>query len=622
MNILPISIVDLTQQPCGGIIYLLNYIEMEFNMKKGLKIIVPLLLAIALIGCSIWYLFVYDRGFTQDVLLHTARFFDSKGGTTTAQWFYNMAYKLGKDNDAVAIELANQYINDGNYSKAEYTLHNAIADGGGADLYVALSKTYVQQGKLQDALKLIETAPEDIRKDLTSRLPAAPVADRNSGALSDYGPISITADGKLYVNTTGEIPSVRTDIYKGPITLNAGENTLCAIVVAENGLVNQATFTYTVHGVIEPVAFNDPAFEGEIRQMLEIPEGTIYTNQLWDISSFTMPEGAVNYQDLQYLLYLEQLTIHNGQKNQLSILSQRTTLTKLDLTGTPLSAEEVQIIGNLPNLTELVLGNCGITTMAPLANLTKLRVLDLQQNTIMDLSHLSNMTALTELYLNNNAINDISVLENLKELTKLNVSNNNLSVIDPTFKLTKLTHLYAAAQGQDESGGLTSIEGIQSLTELTHLSLATNKLTDITPLSACTKLQELDVSANSISSLEAIKGHNELMFLYFSHNAVEEIPAFDHEASKLSIIDGSYNKISSLEPLADHHLINKVYMDHNEKIESVDCLITCHALILVSVDGTNVKEADILLWYYPDEESAPLPTGIKVIFDPTKEGKN
>ncbi len=591
-------------------------------MKKALKIIVPLLLAVALIGCSIWYLFVYDRGFTQDVLLHTARFFDSKGSTSTAQWFYNIAYKLVKDNDAVAIELANQYKNDGNFSKAEYTLHNAISDGGGVDLYVALSKTYVQQGKLQDALKLVETAPEDIRQQLSARLPAAPAADREEGALSDYGPISIAAKGKLYVNTAGEIPSVRTDIYKGPITLSAGENTIRAIVVAENGLVNQATFHYTVHGVIEPVVFNDPAFENEIRQMLEIPEETIYTNQLWDISSFTMPEGAVNYQDLQYLLYLQKLTIHNGQKNQLAVLSDRTGLMELDLTGTPLSTDDLKIIGNLPNLTNLVLGKCGITTIASLSGLTKLRVLDLQQNTIMDLSPLSDMTALTELYLNNNAISDISVVKAFKELTTLNVSNNNLSTIVPAFMLTKLTHLYAAAQGQDESGGLTSVEGIQSLTELTHLSLATNKLTDISALSACTKLQELDVSANSITSLEAIKGHNDLMFLYFSRNEVEVIPQFDPDASKLSVIDGSYNKISSLEPLAGHHLVNKIFMDNNEKISSVDCLITCHALLLVSVDGTEVKEADDLLWYYPDEESAPLPTGIKVIFDPTKEGKD
>lgn len=587
-------------------------------MKKLLKIVIPILLAVALLGCSIWYLFIYDRTFTQDMLLQTARFFDGHGNSVAAQMFYNMAYDLVRDNDAVAIELANQYKRDGNYSKAEYTLHNAIQDGGGASLYVALSKTYVEQGKLQDALKLIDTAPESIQKELEALRPAAPEANRPDGLLNDYGPITIKANGKLYVNTEGQIPSARTDAYTGPITLHSGENTLRTIVVAENGLANQSVFTYTVHGVIEPVVFSDAAFEAAIRQQLDIPEGTIYTNQLWDISSFVMPEGAANYSDLQYLLYLQKLTIKNGVAGQLSALAPRTGLIELDLAGTPVSSDELAIIGNLSNLTKLVLSDCGIASTAPLANLSKLTYLDLQNNTILDISHLSNMTGLTELYLSGNAINDLSVVSNFKELTKLGVARNDLRELSVVFNLTGLTWLDAGTQGQDETGGITSIEGIQKLTKLTYLALDHNKLTDISQLSVCTELTELNVSNNSITSLEALKGHTKLMFLNFAYNQVTALPAWDMECSLVNI-DGSNNKLSSLEPLAGLHSLNNVYMDNNEDISSVDCLITCHALLLVSVDGTNVKEADALLWYYPDEESAPLPTGIKVIFDPTKE---
>lgn len=589
-------------------------------MKKLLKIVIPLVLAVALLGCSIWYLFIYDRTFTQDVLLQTARFFDSHGNPTAAQMFYGMAYDLVRDNDAVAIELANQYKDDGNYSKAEYTLHNAIQDGGGASLYVALSKTYVEQGKLQDALKLIDTAPENIRKELEAARPGVPEANRPDGTLNDYGPISIKADGKLYVNTSGQIPSASTDAYSGPITLHAGENTLRAIVVADNGLASQAIFTYTVHGVIEPVVFADAAFEAEVRKQLDIPEGTVYTNQLWDISSFTMPEGAANYSDLQYLLYLQKLTIHNGVAGQLSPLAARTGLVELDLAGTPVSSDELTVIGNLSNLTKLVLSDCGIASTAPLANLTKLTHLDLQNNTILDISHLSGMTGLTELYLSGNAINDLSVVSGFKGLTKLGVARNDLKDLTAVFGLTELTWLDAGTQGQDENGGISSIEGIQNLTKLTYLGLDHNKITDISQLSACTELTELNISNNQISSLEALKGHMKLMFLNFSHNNVSALPAWDMECSLVNI-DGSNNQISSLEPLAGLHSLNNVYMDNNQKISSVDCLITCHALLLVSVDGTDVKEADALLWYYPDEESAPLPTGIKVIFDPTKEGK-
>ena len=606
-------------------------------MKKVLKIIVPLLLILAIIGGSFWYLFVYDRTFTQDLLLQAARYFDDNGSTSTAQWFYNRAYDMGDDTDAVAIELANQYKNDGNYSKAEYTLGNAIKDGGGASLYQALSKVYVEQGKLYDALILVDEAPEDIRQQLAPQIPAAPIADREEGSIDDYGPISISATGKLYVNTKDEVPSVRTDLYKGPITLVAGQNVIRAIVVADNGLVNQATFHYTVHGVIEPVEFADAAVEREIRKLLaaensiipdevsaEAPlfEGTVYTNQLWNIEAFTVPEDAVKYDDLRHLLYLKKLTIQNGQKDQLSFLADKADLTELDLTGTPVSTEEIKAISSLTNLTKLVMSKCGIISIDPLSKLTRLQILDLQGNTIKDISHLENLTSLTELYLNGNAINDISVVEKLRGLTKLNVSNNDLSSIAPAFKLIGLTHLYAASQGQDETGGLTSIDGIQNLTNLTHLSLAANKLTDISQLAACTKLQDLDISSNNLTSVDALKNTNELMFLNFSRNSVEKIPQFSLTDSKLSIIDGSYNQISSVEPMAGHRKINKIYMDHNEKIADVNCLITCHALLLVSVDGTNVKEADDLLYYYPDEESPPLETGIKVIFDPTKEGKN
>lgn len=589
-------------------------------MKKLLKIVIPIVLAAALLGCSLWYLFIYDRTFTQDMLLQTARFFDSHGSTPVAQWFYNRAYDLVRDNDAVAIELANQYKRDGNYSKAEYTLHNAIQDGGGASLYVALSKTYVEQGKLQDALKLIDGAPAKIQEELADVRPAAPTANRPDGPLNDYGPITITADGKLYVNTQGQIPSVKTDAYSGPITLQAGENFLRAIVVGSNGLASQATFSYTVHGVIEPVTFADPAFEAEIRAMLDMPEGTIYSNQLWDISSFTMPENATNYADLQYMLYLQKLTIHNGVKGQISCIAARTGLLELDLTGTPVSNDELTIIGNLSNLTKLTLNNCGIASTAPLSNLTKLNYLDLQHNTILDISPLSGMTGLTELYLNNNAINDLSVLEGFKSLTKLNVGHNDLTTLAPVFKLTGLTWLDAGTQGQDENGGIASIEGIENLTRLTYLSVAHNKLSDISQLASCTELSELDISNNSITSLEPLKAHMKLMYLNFSHNSVENMPQWDKECM-LVTVDGSYNKLSSLEPLAGLHALNNVFMDYNEKIESVNCLITCHALIQVTVDGTDVKEADALLYYYPEDGSAPQPTGIKVKFDPTKEGK-
>ena len=121
-------------------------------MKKAFRIMVPILLALAILLCMGWYLFIYDREFTRDSLLYCARHFDNKGNRALASWFYDRAYDQAGDNDNVAIELANQYKADGNYTQAEATLAQAIEDGGGINLYIALCKTYVEQNKLLDQM--------------------------------------------------------------------------------------------------------------------------------------------------------------------------------------------------------------------------------------------------------------------------------------------------------------------------------------------------------------------------------------------------------------------------------------------------------------------------------------
>ena len=96
-------------------------------MKRFIRFLVPMLLVIALIGCAVWYLFVYDRDFTRDVLLKHARYFEQSGNHAVSEWFYNQAYAHADKDEDVAIELAEQYKSAGNYTKAEYTLSSAIA---------------------------------------------------------------------------------------------------------------------------------------------------------------------------------------------------------------------------------------------------------------------------------------------------------------------------------------------------------------------------------------------------------------------------------------------------------------------------------------------------------------
>lgn len=564
---------------------------MEHTMKKAFRIIVPIILALAIFLCLGWYLFRYDREFTRDSLLYCARYFDNRGNLALASWFYDRAYDQAGDNDDVAIELANQHKADGNYTQAEATLAKAIEDGGGIKLYIALCKTYAEQDKLLDCVTLLGSVTNpQIKAELDAMRPAAPTATPEPGFYNQYISVTVTAaEGSLYVNASGEYPSIHENAYTAPIPLVAGENTIYALSVADNGLVSPlAIFGYTVGGVIEEVQFTDSAVESQLREMLQIGSDTVlFSNELWSVTSFTMPDNATSYADLKYLPYLEELTISDGHSGGLSTISSLAKLTKLNITNTSISAEDLAVIGALPKLERLTLHNCSLSTTAGLEKATALRYLDLSNNTIRNISGLSQMASLQEVYLQNNALNDLSALSAIKTITKLNVSGNSLTSIAPICKIGGMTWLDAS------NNQLTSVEAIGDLAMLKELYLSKNQLTDISTLDSCTNLQILYLDNNQLAEISSISSLTQLTMLDFSYNAVTELPAFD-DACRLVAINGSHNLLEKLDTLGGLRHLNNVYMDYNENIESIEPLAACPVLIRVDVYGTKVTEVTML----------------------------
>lgn len=564
---------------------------MEHTMKKVFRILIPIVLALAIVICMGWYLFSYDREFTRDMLLYSARYFDNRGNRSVASWFYDRAYDQAGDNDDVAIELANQHKAAGNYTQAEATLAKAIEDGGGIKLYIALCRTYAEQDKLLDCVNLLNsiTNPE-IKAELDAMRPAAPTAIPEPGFYNQYISVTVEAqDGSLYVNPNGEYPSIQNDPYSAPISLVAGENTIYAVTVDENGLVSPlAIFGYTVGGVIEEVKFADPAVEAQIREMLEVGEDTVlYSNELWNITSFAMPADAESYEDLKYLPFLEELIITDGRSGGLSVISSLAKLTNLQITNTTVSAEELAVIGALPKLERLTLSGCGLSTTAGLEKATALRYLDLSSNTIRNISALSSLQNLQEVYLQNNALTDLSSLSAIKTITKLNVSGNALTTITPISSIGGMTWLDAS------NNQLVAIDQIGDLTMLKELYLSKNLLADISALDTCTSLQILYLDNNQLTDISAISKLSAIMMLDFSHNQVAELPAFSANCA-LVTINGSHNLLEKLDALSGLTHLNNVFMDYNENIESVEPLANCYVLIRVDVYGTKVTEVTML----------------------------
>ena len=578
-------------------------------MKKFFRILIPILLVLAIIACIGWYLFIYDRDFTRDMLLHGARYFDKQGNHTLSGWFYDRAYEQASDNDSVAIELAEQHKADGNFTKAEYTLTRAISDGGSVDLYLALCKTYAEQDKLLDIVKLLDAVLSDessvdpsVKEKLASLRPAAPVSSPEPGFYSQYVDATISVEaGKLLVNPNGEYPSIHDAENLDPVKLAEGENCLYAVAVSENGLVSPlSVFSYTIGGIIKEVTFADSAMERAIREHLGVDANKVlYTNDLWSLSYFTVPSDAKDLSDLSYLTFVENLAIDSVPAGQLSYLGTLVNISSLQIYNINITSDELSLIGSLPKLERLSLSNCGLTTLAGLESATGITYLDLSDNTLRDLSPLSNMNALKEVYLQHNAVNDLSSLAHLNALSKLDVSYNLLSSLNPIFNCASLTELNAG------NNTLTSLAGIGSLSALEILNVPSNTISDIVPVAECTNLRELNISNNMITEISSLGTLFSLETLNFSRNTVVDLPAFSVDCALITI-DGSHNQIASLDALEGLENLNNVFMDYNTEISSVSPLASCYCLIQVKVYGTNV-----------DDVSELLDMDVLVEFDPT-----
>jgi Leucine-rich repeat (LRR) protein len=577
-------------------------LEMESIMRSPLKRILPIFLAILILCSVIWYLFVYDREFTRDVLLWSADKLESNGYHSAAIWCYRQAYIQSGDDQAVAIALADQFRTDGNYTQAEATLSGAIASNPSAELYIALSKTYVEQNKLLDAVNMLENITDpSLKAQLEALRPPTPAVDTAAGYYNQYMDVTISSDsGLLYVSTDREYPSVAEDLYAGPIHLGGGETTIYALAVGENGLVSSlGVFGYTIGGVVEPVTLSDPALEAHLRQLLGITDGqTLLTSDLWAITELTVPENTLTLSDLAYLTGLQKLCIYGGSSYNLSVISSLTQLTTLDIREFSLSQAELNAIGSLPNLTELTLSGCGLSSVEALSGLRNLTYLSLSGNTIRDISALSFMTELHELDLSSNAVTNLNAISGLKKLTRLNLADNSVSSLIPLSGCTNLVLL-------DVSGNaLTGLTGIEDMKQLSCLYAARNQLTDISLVAANPVLMELDVSENNLTDISVLSQLKQLQGLNFSHNQVTALPDFNSDCS-LVLIDGSYNQLGTLMPLGGLKMLNIVTLDYNN-IYWVDPLAKCYNLVRLDIFGNPVSdvskltEMGVIVNYSPD----------------------
>lgn len=559
-------------------------------MKKIVKWLIPILLVCLLIGSAGWYMFVYDRATVQDFLTAQARRCAEAGNYKAATWFYNQSYQLASGDGNVAIELANIYSAAGNYTKAESTLTKAIADGGDAELYIALCRVYVQQDKLLDAVNMLDNISNSaIKAQLDAQRPTTPAADQEPGLYHEYIALSFASNAEeIYVTTDGSYPSTEKNRFSEPVTLPAGETRLYAVAIGENGLVSPlADLVYTVGGVVEAVTLTDPAVDAAIRgQLLFGSDTALYTDDLWEISEFTLPAEAESVEDLKLLTHLTKLVVQERTLESLDFLSGMSMLETLDLRGCRLPVD-LSAIGALPGLKTLNLSNCALSSISSLALATGLTELDVSNNAIGDVSVLGGMPLLSVVNLAHNAVTDLSCVASLPQLTKLDVSYNSIASVGPVGVCTLLKELNLT------NNQVSDISALASLTSLTHFYAGYNKLTNVQVLAGCVGLQELNLSHNALTDISALSTLNNLVVFDFSYNEITAMPALSKECA-LNTVNGEYNPLESISVLGGMPKLAYVYMDYTG-ISDISFLKSCSNLTQVNVYGTNVTDVYELL---------------------------
>lgn len=571
-------------------------------MKRIIKILVPILLVLIVLASIFWYLLIYDRGFTQNLILNRARAAEQRGNYKTSTWYYNLAYRHSHEDENVAIELAEQFKSIGNYTKAEYTLSNAIADGGSADLYIALCKTYVEQDKLRDAVAMLDNiADPAIKAELDAKRPQAPEPDHEEGQYTDYIEINFTTNsGKMYITTDGQYPSVNNQPLTEGLKLEGGETVIYAVSVADNGLVSPIrVLGYTVAGVVEEVTIEDPALDSIIREKLGVSSAhTLFTSQLWTITSLEITQDVQDLAELTKVPFLTDLTLNQGTYENLTSISSLANLKTLVIDGVTLDSAELSAIASLPSLSSLSLTRCNLSGISELSNATQLTYLDLSNNSISNIDPLSSLTELEFLNISFNAVSQLTALTSATKLRELDISQNTITSVVALSGCKSLEALRA------DHTGLANLEGLEKLTELQKLYVVGNQISGIEQLETLTKLTELDLSNNLITDLSALAGISSIRTLTFKSNQVSEIPKFA-EDSALSYIDGSKNNISSLDSLASLKQLNYVIMEYNSGISSVASLSKCITLVQINIYGTSVtdvsdlEEMDVIIKYAP-----------------------
>ena len=315
------------------------------------------------------------------------------------------------------------------------------------------------------------------------------------------------------------------------------------------------------------------------------------------LQSLLLHGSGNQIEDLRLLANSTQLTdlsVSDAQLRDLSFLERLTQLEGLAFFENKIS--DLKPLANLTQLESLGLFSNEISDLKPLANLTQLRWLDLGWNQISDLKPLAGLTQLRSLYLRYNQIRDVTPLAGLVKLEYLGLRDNPIQDASPLAVLTRLRDV--DIEIPEPRPGVTTAPAATGNVVMpdAKLAAAVRKALGLGSNAAITKqriqgLTRLDARDSQITNLTGLEHATRLTFLELRDNQVRNIrPLVNLKNLTELILDN--NRVSDIRPLTNMKQLTWLLIGNNP-ISDFTPLTNLTELRGLSFGGNNVRDATL-----------------------------
>ena len=173
---------------------------------------------------------------------------------------------------------------------------------------------------------------------------------------------------------------------------------------------------------------------------------------------------------------------------------------------------------------------------------------------------LDELEGLTSLTCKEAQLTSVSGIEYLSNLGFLDIEHNGVTDLTPLKDLVKLYRLNLAYND------ISDISPIQDLDGLQFLDIGHNLLTDLTPLKDLVNLYYLNLAYNTISDISPIQDLDGLQYLHLTGNALTDISPLSNLINVETLTLGE-NMLEDISPLQSMSSVRFLHIENNEIVD-------------------------------------------------------